>query len=129
MEITVEKMAMIRENYNPKNTNLNLDIDWFVEYTNTDQDEINFTIVLRTCENFNLNFKVEGIAKLYLLEEFIQEDVSQAIFCRACDVLMNMISLTRDSSHSLFEKEYSNLGSGHFPNTPDTNFGDVYVRN
>ena len=34
MEITVEKIAMIREDFNPKNTNLNLDIDWSVEYMN-----------------------------------------------------------------------------------------------
>ena len=129
MEIHMQKIGLIRDEVNPKNTRLNLDIDWFVEYTNTDQDEINFTIVLRTCENFNLNFKVDGIAKLDLLEEFIQEDVSQVIFCRACDVLMDMISLTRESVHSLPEREYSNLGSENFPNAPDTNFGDVYVRN
>lgn len=129
MEIYMQKIGLIRDDVNPKNTNLNLDVDWFVEYTNTDQDEINFTIVLRTFENFNLNFKVEGIAKLDLFEEFIQEDVSQVIFCRACDVLMNMISITRESVHGLPEKEYSNLGSGHFPNTPYPNFGDVYVRN
>ena len=125
----MQKIGLIRDDTNPKNTNLNLDIDWFVEYTNTDQDAINFSIVLKTCENFNLSFKVEGIVILDLFEDFIQEDVSQIIFYHACNVLMDMISITRESVHVLPEKEYSSLGSEHIPNAPYANFGDVYVRN
>ena len=111
MEIYMQKIGLIRDDINPKNSNLNLDIDWSVEYTNTDQDEINFNIVLKSCGNFNLNFKVEGILKLDLFEEFIQDDVSQVIFYHACNVLMDMISITRESIHILSKKEYSNLGS------------------
>ena len=40
MEIYMRKIGLIRDDINPKNTNLNLNIDWFVEYSNTDQDEI-----------------------------------------------------------------------------------------
>ena len=57
VEITVDKIAMIREDCHPKNTNLNLDIDWSVEYTNTDQKNINYNLILKSVENFNLNFK------------------------------------------------------------------------
>ena len=80
MEIYMQKIGLIRDDINPKNTNLNLDIDWFVEYTNTDQEKINFNIVLKSCGNFNLNFKVEGIIKLDLFEEFIHDEVSQMVF-------------------------------------------------
>ena len=117
MEIYMQKIGLIRDDTNPKNTNLNLDIDWFVEYTNTDQDEINFTVVLKSSENFNLNFKVEGILKLDLFEEFNQEDVSQIIFYQACNVLMDMISITCESVHILSKNEYSNLKSDHVPDT------------
>ena len=113
----MQKIGLIRDEVNPKNSSLNLDIDWFVEYTNTDQDEIDFNIVLKSCQNFNLNFKVEGIVKLDLFEEFVQEDVSQVIFWQACNVLMDMISITRESVHILSKNEYSNLGSEHIPNT------------
>ena len=111
MKIYMQKIGLIRDDINPKNTSLNLDVDWFIEYTNTDQDNINFTIVLRSCGNFNLNFKVGGVVKLDLFEEFIQEDVSQVIFSHACNVLMDMISVTRESIHVLSRKEYSNLNS------------------
>ncbi|WP_295598804.1 pilus assembly protein [uncultured Methanobrevibacter sp.] len=119
MKIYMQKIGLIRDDINPKNTNLNLDVDWFVEYTNTDQDNINFTIVLKSCGNFNLNFKVEGVIKLDLFEEFIQDECSQVIFYHACNVLMDMISVTRESIHVLSKKKYSNLNSENATsNTP-----------
>ena len=107
MEITVERMAMIREDYNPKNTNLNLDVDWSVEYTNTDQRDINYNIVLKSSSILNLNFKVEGLIRLDIFEEFIQQECSQIVFHHACTMLMNMISLTRQSSYELFKEDIS----------------------
>ena len=115
MEIYMQKIGLIRPNTNPKNSSLNLDIDWSVEYTNTDQNEINFDIILKSCKNFDLNFKVEGFVVLELFEEFNQESVSQIIFYQACNVLMDMISITRESAHILSND--SNLGSEHIPNT------------
>jgi hypothetical protein len=129
MEIYMRKIGLIRDDINPKNSRLDLGIDWFVEYTNTDQHEMDFDIVLKSSEIFNLNFKVEGIVKLDLFEEFIQDDVSRIIFYRACNVLMDMISITRESVHILSDnKELSDLGREHIPNTSYANFGDVNVR-
>ena len=105
MEITVEKIAMIREDYNPKNTNLNLDVDWSVEYTNTDQRDINYDIILKSEEYLNLNFKVGGLIRLGDLEEFIQKDCSQIIFHHACTILMNMVSLTRQANYELLNED------------------------
>lgn len=105
MEITVEKIAMIRENYNPKNTNLNLDIDWSVEYVDTDQRDVKYDIVLRSEEYLNLNFKIGGLIRLGDLEEFVQKDCSQIIFHHACSILMDMISLTRQSNYELFAED------------------------
>lgn len=96
---------MIRENYNPKNTNLNLDIDWSVEYTNTDQRDINFDIILKSAEYFNLNFKLEGLIRLEDLENFIQQECSQIIFHHACNLLMDMFSLTRQSNYELINED------------------------
>lgn len=104
MEITVEKIAMIRENYNPKNTSLNLDIDWSVEYKDTDQRDVKYDIVLKSNEYLNLNFKIGGLIRLADLEEFIQKDCSQIVFHHACSILMNMISLTRQSNYELLNE-------------------------
>ena len=117
MKIYMQKIGLIRPDFNPKNSSVNMDIDWSVEYTNTDQKEINFDIILKTCENFVLNFKIEGVLKLNSFEEFVQEDVSQIIFYQACNVLMDMISITRESVHILSGNEYSNIGSEHVSDT------------
>jgi len=105
VEITVEKIAMIRENRNLNNANLNLDIDWSVEYTNTDQRDVNYNIVLRSSEYLNLNFKVEGLIRLDIFEEFLQQECSQIVFHHACTMLMNMISLTRQSNYELLKDD------------------------
>jgi len=105
MEITVNNLAMFRENYNPKNTNLNLNVDWSVEYTNTDQKVIEYDIILRSGEYLNLNFKVGGLLLLGDFEEFIQEECSQIVFHHACNILMNMISLTRQSDYELLNED------------------------
>ena len=107
MEITVEKIAMIREDFNPKNTNLNLDIDWSVEYMNTDQRNINYNIVLKSGEYLNLNFKLEGLVILGDLEEFNHNECSQMIFHHVCTILMNMISLTRQTEYDLINEGIS----------------------
>ena len=118
MEIYMQKIGLIRDDVNPKNLSLNLDIDWAVEYRNADQEMIDFDIILKSIENFVLNFKIEGIIILGMFERFSQEEVSQIIFHRACKVLMDMVSITRESTHILSNLDDSlSCGSEHIPNT------------
>ena len=105
MEINVEKIGIIKENFTPKNTDVNLDIDWSVEYTNTNQKNINYNLILKSVENFNLNFKMEGFIRLDFSEEFNRQECSQIIFNHACNMLMNMISLTKQQSYGLLNGE------------------------
>ena len=105
MEINVEKIGMIKENFNPKNTDVNLDIDWSVEYKNTDQKNINYDIILKSVKYFNLNFKMEGFIRLDFFEEFNQQLCSQIIFNHACSMLMNVISLTKQQKYDLLTEE------------------------
>lgn len=117
MEIYMQKIGLIRDDVNPKNLSLNLDIDWAVEYKNTDQEMIDFDIILKSIENFALNFKIEGIIILGMFEKFSLEEVSQIIFHRACKVLMDMVSITRESTHILSNSDDSyGVGSEHVPN-------------
>ena len=114
----MQKIGLIRDDINPKNLSLNLDIDWAVEYRNTDQELIDFDIILKSCENFDLNFKIEGVIKLDIFEEYIHEEISQILFHQACKVLMDMISITRESTHILSNSDGSlSFGSENIPNT------------
>ena len=106
MKICMRKIGLIRPDFNPKNSSLNMNIDWSIEYTNTDQDIVNFDIILKSYGEFSLNFKIEGIVILDLFEEFVQDNVSQIIFYQACNTLMDMVSSTNESFHILSKKEY-----------------------
>jgi hypothetical protein len=115
MEIYIEKIAMIRPLLNQKNASLDLDVDWSVEYIEHDQDQINYNCILKSSD---LKFKLEGILKLELFEEFNQEICSRIIFDKACELFMNTFSLTRQSSYNLVEnKSFDYFGSEDIPNT------------
>lgn len=105
MKIYMQKIGMIRPNFNPKNKKLNLDLDWSVDYRDTDQKFIKYDCILRTYEDFALNFKVEGVLKLQESEKFLKEEVSQIIFDKAFEILMKMVSLTRESSYSIKDSD------------------------
>ncbi|WP_303346855.1 pilus assembly protein [Methanobrevibacter sp.] len=118
MEIYMQKIGLIRPDSNPKNSSLDLGIDWSIDYIHNSRNELNFNIILKSTETFNLSFKIEGIVYLDASEVFVQEDVSQIIFSRACNVLMNMVSLTAQSSHILSnEEKCPSLDSEHVPDT------------
>lgn len=111
MEVYIEKVAMIRPLTNPKNCDLDLEMDWSIDYTKTDQNNIGYNCVLKSIF-LDLNFKIEGILKLEAFEEFREETSSQIIVNNSFDILMKMFSLTLPSSHILSDDESSdNFGS------------------
>ncbi|MBQ8017930.1 MAG: hypothetical protein IJ258_07475 [Methanobrevibacter sp.] len=107
MKIYMHKIGMIRQDMNPKNSTLNLDIDWTIDYLHKDPKNIDFNILIKSLKSFDFNVKIEGILELNSNEEFNQEEVSQIIFQKACSVFMDMISITRQSTHILSNCEES----------------------
>lgn len=118
MKIYMQKIGMIRQEENPKNSKLNLDIDWTIDYIHKDPKNIDFNIIIKSLQDFDLKVKIEGILELNYNEEFIQEEISQIIFQKACSVFMDMISITRESTHILQNSEQTfGLDSAHIPST------------
>ena len=111
MKVYIEKVAMIRPLTNPKNCDLDLEMDWSIDYTKIDQKNIGYNCVLKSIF-LDLNFKIEGILNLGDYEEFREETTSQIIVNNSFDILMKMFSLTLPSSHTLSDsKSVDNLGS------------------
>ena len=111
MKVYIEKVAMIRPLTNPKNCDLDLEMDWSIDYKKIDQKNIEYTCVLKSIF-LDLNFKIEGILNLGDFEEFREEIASQIIVNNSFDVLMKMFSLTLPSSHTLSDDNtMDNLGS------------------
>lgn len=101
MKIYMQKIELFRPNTNPKNKQLDLDIDWAVEYDDITKEQMKFNIILKSFKNFTLNFKIEGIVKLDSFEKIVQDEISQKIFHQSIKVLMDMISITRESTHDI----------------------------
>lgn len=101
MKIYMQKIELFRPNTNPKNKELDLDIDWAVEYDDITKEKMKFNIILKSFKNFTLNFKIEGLVKLDTFEEIVQDEISQKIFHQSIKVLMDMISITRESTHDI----------------------------
>jgi hypothetical protein len=111
MKVYIEKVAMIRPLTNPKNCDLDLEMDWSIDYTKIDQKNIGYNCVLKSIF-LDLNFKIEGILNLGDFEEFREETTSQIIVNNSFDILMKMFSLTLPSNHTLSDsKSVDNLGS------------------
>ena len=54
MEIHIEKVGLIRLNPNPKNKQLTLNLDWSVDYENTDQKVLNYDCILKNYGSFDI---------------------------------------------------------------------------
>lgn len=109
MKIYMQKIELFRPNTNPKNKQLDLDIDWAVEYDDITKEQMKFDIILKSCKNFTLNFRIEGIVKLDSFEKLLQDEISQKIFHQSIKVLMDMISITRESTHDISNTNESEL--------------------
>ena len=54
MKIYMQKIELFRPNTNPKNKELDLDIDWAVEYDDITKEQMKFNIILKSFKNFTL---------------------------------------------------------------------------
>ena len=77
MEIYMQKIGLIRDDVNPKNLSLNLDIDWAVEYKNTDQEMIDFADIETSAESEETSVETEN--------EESQNSMNVVPGCRGCE--------------------------------------------
>lgn len=105
----IQNISLERPDFNPKNSNLNLDIDWSVDFKDENSNLIRYTSFLKNIQDFKLDLKVKGIIKLKSGEVFSKEEFSQFVFDNSVNVLMNLISLTRENHYYL--TSHNNLGS------------------
>lgn len=94
---------MFRPETNPKGQNLDLDLDWAIDYKNADVNHIEYTCTLKTFQLFPLNFKVEGFLQFEELENVSKNKISQIIFDRCLEILLKMVNLTKEFC---FETEF-----------------------
>lgn len=107
--ISVTKVKMIRPGNNPKSCDLDLDVDWTVEYIENDKKPLGYVCTLETLGEFHLKFAVQGHVGLKSMEHFkrIRDDLSHLIMDKSMTIMVNMLNLTRDTPLSL--ESFSNI--------------------
>ena len=107
MEIHIEKVGLIRLNPNPKNKQLTLNLDWSVDYENTDQKVLNYDCILKNYGSFDIKLKVEG---RIILEEY------QILVKKSSDILIEMINLTRQHVYEIKNENETTFSKAFFEN-------------
>lgn len=97
--ICMTKIKMIRPENNLKSRNLNLNVDWAVEYKEDTEKPLEYTCNLKTIGEFPITFAVQGFVGLKSNEKFekISGDLSRMILDKSMNVMVNMINVTRDT--------------------------------
>ena len=116
MGIHIEKVGLIRLNPNPKNKQLTLNLDWSVDYENTDQKVLNYDCILKNYGSFDIKLKVEGTIILEEYEKFQKELFSQILVKKSSDILMEMINLTRQNVYEIKNENETTFSKAFFEN-------------
>ncbi|MCK9152534.1 hypothetical protein [Methanobacterium alcaliphilum] len=106
MEMHIQKIGMFRPDINPKSCNLDLDLDWSIDYTNLNSNCTEYIFRVQNLNKFPLNFKIEGFLSYNDSEEF-SESVSPLILNKGLKIIVKMINLTKECSLDHEESEYS----------------------
>lgn len=95
MEMYIQKIGMFRPDKNPRSCNLDLNLDWSVDYTTLDSKSTEYTFKVQNLNKFPLDFKIEGLLKYNKSEEF-SEKITPLIFDQAVEIVLKMINLTKE---------------------------------
>jgi hypothetical protein len=60
LNVCVNKIKMIRPGINPKSCDLNLSIDWSIEYNRTEEGNLGYTCTLNATGEMPIKFAVQG---------------------------------------------------------------------
>lgn len=109
MEITVKKLQMIRPEINPKNCNLNLDVDWNVDYNETDSSSLEYVCNLKSVNEFPIALVVEGNVEFEGLE-VLSKELTGMILDNCFKIMINMVNLTKESNVKI-NNQYNDLST------------------
>ncbi len=97
MKISIEKLKLVRPYENPKNTNLELDANWKIEYKKISSNSFGYICHLKMEGEFSISLIVEGIVEFEENINIILDNISQTILDRLFQILVNMINLTKET--------------------------------
>lgn len=121
VDVCINKIKMIRPGINPKNCDLNLNVDWSIEYSIKDEKNMEYVCTLNALGDMPIKFAIQG----YLESESKMEDLekrsgelSPLILDKCMNTMINILNATKNSVITLnnIPQVYLNCVSSEFKN-------------
>ncbi|NYB52103.1 MAG: pilus assembly protein [Methanobacteriaceae archaeon] len=99
VDISINKIKMIRPNTNPRSCNLNLNVDWSIEYIKSDEGNMEYVCTLKSIGEMPLQFAVQGILECKKQVEDLEKrshEISPLILEKCMKTMMNLINITKN---------------------------------
>jgi hypothetical protein len=121
VDVCINKIKMIRPGINPKSCDLNLNIDWSIEYTKTDEGNIEYTCTLNAMGEMPIQFAVQGSLDCEDKSEDLEKrsnELSPLILDKCMNTMINIVNVTKNSIVTIknVPEVYLNCFSGEFKN-------------
>lgn len=116
IKMSMTKIKIIRPEDNPKSCNLNVNMDWNIEYTDNKQNSVGYVCTLETDGKFPIKLAIQGLVKtennVQILEKNYK-DLSKHILDKTTETLLNLLNITKDSIFTINEIPTVHLSNNH----------------
>jgi len=93
LKISVNKLQIILHESNPK-SNLNLDIDWHVDFKENTKSSLKYSCNIKTSKEYPIEFKVNGMIEFQSSNDK-NDLLPYLIFDNSIKIMFNMLNLTK----------------------------------
>jgi hypothetical protein len=116
VNVHVNKIKMVRPDENPKNCDLDLNVNWNIDFVKIDEKTLEYICVLTTIGELPLNFAIQGLIKCEDPKVDLEKrsgELSPLILDLGMETLVSMVNATKDISIQI-----DTVPEAHLVNTP-----------
>ncbi len=102
--VCINKVKMIRPSTHPKGCELNLNIDWSIEYMKNDEEILEYVCTINTIGELPLQFAIQGSLESDAQQEDLEnrsEELSPLILDKCLNMMMDIVNTTKSSTITL----------------------------
>lgn len=116
IKMSMTKIKIIRPEDNPKNCNLNVNMDWNIEYTKNNQNSVGYVCTLETNGELPVKLAIQGLVETEKNVQILEKnykDLSKHILDKTTATLLNLLNITKDSIFTINEIPTVHLTNNH----------------
>jgi len=116
VNLQVNKIKMVRPDKNPKSCDLDLNVNWSIDYIKIDEKTLEYVCVLTTIDELPLNFAIQGLIKCTDHKVDLEKrsnELSSLILDKGMETMISMVNATKDISVQI-----NPVAEAHLDNTP-----------